>query len=74
MSRISRKLIQIKKDVARQCLLEGCSVKSVQCAILYERPEYYFVAMRNYYGSELWVMKFRLMKKDLAIIWSESWL
>lgn len=74
MNRILEKLTQIENDVKRKCLSEGCDVECVQCDILYERQEYFFVVLRNYYNRDLWVMKFRLMKKDLSIIWSESWL
>jgi len=74
MNRILKKLAQIEDDVTRKCLSEGCDVERVKCNILYERTDYYFVVLRNYYNRDLWIMKFRLMKKDLSIIWSESWL
>ncbi len=74
MNRILKKLRQIEDGVKRKCLSDGCDVERVQCDILYERPAYFFVVLRNYYNEDLWIMKFRLMKKDLSIIWSESWL
>jgi len=81
LNRISRaaaqKLAAIERRTRANYSLRGLSGCTVRCFITGETDEYYFVVLESgtrASGYDFAQTKFRLMKSDLSVIWSEQWL
>ena len=76
--KIAAELASIEKQTLKNYSLSGISECYVKCFIIGEAEDYYFVLLKSvvqlpgydFVQNE----KFRLMKRDLSVIWAYHWL